>query len=105
MVETPEGLRRRAYGGDVVDVQTVDPLPQHAWLEIRKLPFLVGAVTRMTERDTRLVVDDASTAIPALIEWLKQQNIPVERVEEYLPPYDDVFVELVKDQVKDEVAK
>ena len=105
MVETPEGLRRRAYGGDVVDIQTVEPLPQHAWLAVQKLPFVIGRVTRRSDRDTRLIVEDASTAVPALLEWCKQQNLAVERIEQYFPPYDDVFVELVKDQVKDEITE
>jgi ABC-2 type transport system ATP-binding protein len=104
-VDTPEGLRRRAYGGDMVDLTTTNPLTHTHWLAMRQLPFVVGGVTRLTDRNTRLVVGDASTAMPALLEWCKQQNIDVDSVEPYQPPFDDVFVELVKDQVSDETAQ
>ena len=102
MVETPHGLRRRAYGGDVVMMKTIDPLPPLVTQDVRKLPYVLGPVTHPTEREMRVVVGDASTAIPELLEWSKQQGLSVEKVEQYLPPYDDVFVELVKGQEKDE---
>lgn len=102
MVETPQGLRRRAYGGDVVMMKTIDPLPPLITQGVRKLPYVLGPVTHPTEREMRVVVGDASTAIPELLEWSKQQGVNVEKIEQYLPPYDDVFVELVKGQDKDE---
>jgi ABC-2 type transport system ATP-binding protein len=102
MVETPIGLRRRAYGGDVVVMKTVDPVPPRTGQDMRKMPNVMGPVTQPTEREMRVVVGDASTAIPDLLEWSKQQGINVEKIEQYLPPYDDVFVELVKGQEENE---
>jgi hypothetical protein len=50
-----------------------------------------------------LVVDEASTAIPDLMEWSSSRDISVESIEEYMPPFDDIFVELVsKERVNSE---
>jgi ABC-type multidrug transport system ATPase subunit len=64
-LETPDGLRRRAFGGEVVDMTTKE---------------------RLLHQDLK-----------RLNEWCRQEYVPVESIEPYLPPYDDVFVELVKD--------
>ena len=98
MVETPDGLRRRAYGGELVDLTTQERLVYKDLRSLHQLPFVTGKVSRIEDGDTvRLVVDKASTAIPALLEWCQQEYVTVESIEECLPPFDDVFVELVKD--------
>ena len=98
MVETPEGLRRRAFGGEVVDLYTKERLLHKDLSRLRSLPFVQGQVTRLNrEQGIRLVVDDASTAIPALLDWCRQEYVTVDSIEEYLPPFDDVFVELVRE--------
>jgi hypothetical protein len=33
------------------------------------------------------------------MEWAQQQNIRVKAVEEYMPSFEDVFVELVRPEV------
>ncbi|RME78801.1 MAG: ABC transporter ATP-binding protein [Chloroflexi bacterium] len=97
MVETPDGLRRRAYGGELVDLQTVERLTYPHLQQLRQLPFVKDRVVRLDETNSvRMVVDDAGEAIPALMEWCRQQNLTVETVEEHLPPFDDVFVEIVQ---------
>jgi ABC-2 type transport system ATP-binding protein len=98
MVETPEGLRRRAYGGEVVDLSLKESISFQRHLQpLRQLPFVEnGKVIRTGENSVRLIVDEASTAMPELIAWSKAQNIEVEAIEEFLPPFDDVFVEIVK---------
>lgn len=98
MVETPEGLRRRAYGGEVIDLSLKERISFERHLQpLRQLPFVEnGKVVRTGENSVRLIVDEASTAMPELIAWTKAQNIEVEAIEEFLPPFDDVFVEIVK---------
>ncbi len=98
MVETPEGLRRHAYGGEVVDLTLKVPLSyeQH-FLPLRRLSFVEkGQVDRTGEHSLRLIVDEASTAMPAIIEWARTNQVEIESIEEFLPPFDDVFVEIVK---------
>ena len=98
MVETPQGLRRRAFGGEVVDLVTKERLVYKDLQALRKLPFVKTRVTRLDEANgIRLIVDEASTAIPTLLEWCQDEHLSVESIEEYLPPFDDVFVQLVKE--------
>jgi ABC-2 type transport system ATP-binding protein len=96
-VDTPEGLRHRAFGGEVVDLRTSAPLSAAQEMELRHMPFMKGELTQTGERSYRMIVDEASTAMPALMEWIGNQNVSAEAMEEYVPPFDDVFVELVKD--------
>ncbi len=95
MVETPEGLRRRAYGGELVDLRLKEPYPPQAHLALRGLPFVQNRNVEQRNEKIRLVVDEASTAMPALLEWCKERHIEVEGIEEIVPPFDDVFVEIV----------
>ena len=96
MVETPAGLRRRAAGGEVVDLQAARPLDYRTVTQLRKLPFVIGGIQPLSESSLRITVDDAGTAVPELMTWASEQNIELQAVEKYEPPLDDVFVDLVK---------
>jgi ABC-2 type transport system ATP-binding protein len=97
VTDTPEGLRRRALGGEVVDLKTAERLDYARVQLLRNLPFVLeGKVDRIGDTEVQIVVDEASTAMPALVEWSKDQNLTIESIQEYLPPFDDVFVSLVK---------
>ena len=97
MMETPDGLRRRAFNGDVVDLTTEQPLSWNAINELQQLPFVRGRASFQPGSNAlRLVVDEASTAIPAILNWASEQNLQVKTVEEFLPPFDDVFVSIVE---------
>lgn len=98
MVDTPEGLRYRAYGGDIVDLKTTTPLGVRYLRMLRELPFVKGTPRHMAENHIRLVVSEAGTDVTELVDWARAQDLEVETVEEYQPPFDDVFVELVRDQ-------
>jgi ABC-2 type transport system ATP-binding protein len=97
-VDTPEGLRHRAYGGDLIDLRTEEGLRLAHRSALRQLPFVTGPVTAMSDTDIRLTVADAGSDIPSLLEWCRAQDIKVVSVEEYIPPYDDVFVEIVREE-------
>jgi ABC-2 type transport system ATP-binding protein len=101
-VDTPEGLRKRAYGGDVVDITTEEnqPLDLNYVHQLAELPFLKGRPKLMDENKVRVLVDESSTAIPALIEFTNSKKIDVKSIERYAPPFDDVFVHLVKNEEK-----
>ncbi|GAB4444069.1 MAG: ABC transporter ATP-binding protein [Anaerolineae bacterium] len=103
LLETPQGLRRQAYGGEMVDLHTKERLPYAKFIALRKLPGVTGKVARIDEHNgVRLVVEQAKKAILMLVEWCQQEEITIESIEERLPPFDDVFVELVKDAVQSE---
>jgi ABC-2 type transport system ATP-binding protein len=99
LVDTPRGIRHYAYGGDMVDFRTDQPIDLQAESMLRSLPFVRAKTVRLSPHSMRIVVDEASTAIPELMEWAQQQNIEVKAVEEYFPSFEDVFVELVRPEV------
>lgn len=96
MIETPDGLRQRAFGGEVVDLRTTERLSYGDLQQLYQVPGVQGEIQRIDNNTVRLTVDEASTAMPTLLEWCQAQNLKVESIQEYLPPFDDVFVELVK---------
>lgn len=98
LVDTPEGLRRRAFGGDVIDMRTIEPIPPQIRQELETMPFLVGPVVNVSSREVRMTVDEANTAIPRMMEYTQARNLAVESIGEYLPPFDDVFVKLVQQE-------
>jgi ABC-2 type transport system ATP-binding protein len=99
LVDTPKGIRHHAYGGDMVDFHTTEPFDFQAEANLRALPFVLSKTVRTGDNSMRIIVDQASTATPKLMDWANQQNIKVKAVEEYMPPFEDVFVELVRPEV------
>jgi ABC-2 type transport system ATP-binding protein len=97
MVDTPEELRKRAFGGEVVDIQFSDSVTPEELRSLDKLPFIRSRMLT-SANSLRLSVDDAGTAVPELLEWTKANNYEVQSVERYLPPFDDVFVQLMKQE-------
>lgn len=96
IVETPEGLRRRAFGGEVVDLRTAERINFAQLHQLHQLPGLTDEIKYLNDTTLRLIVDEASIAMPAILEWCQGQSIKVESIEEYVPPFDDVFVELLQ---------
>jgi ABC-2 type transport system ATP-binding protein len=102
VVDTPDGLRHRAYGGEMVDLRTVDPLDYRFVDELEQLPMVRGSVVRTGSKSVRIVVEDTGTAIPELMEWSRAKNIRFDSIEEYKPPFEDVFVELIQEDARNE---
>jgi ABC-2 type transport system ATP-binding protein len=100
MVETPDGLRRRALGGEILHVRPTEYLPPAQMATLREQPFvLAGQVNRLKDGILELVVDEADTALPQTIDWFQAQNIAVESANEYVPPYDDLFVQIIEQEM------
>lgn len=92
-VDTPEGLRRQAYGGEIIEMVFATPPGSD---DLISLEDSVALSLDRVERDrVRLVVADADAAIPTIAEWAEQRRLQVDKTELYLAPFDDVFVELV----------
>jgi len=93
-IDTPEGLRRQAMGGEVLDVRFESALTSE---QISRLVEAARA-TRWEARgpgEYRLVVEDAGDVAADLSQWATANSLVVESVEPFQPPFDDVFVELV----------
>jgi ABC-2 type transport system ATP-binding protein len=95
MMDTPEGLRRAAAGGDIVHVRFASV---HGPETIADLASLDGniRVRPLDERSLELVVPDAARAIPDLVSWAQDRGLDLVEAEEHRPPFDDVFVTLVE---------
>ncbi len=99
LVDTPQGIRHHAYGGDMVDFRTAQPVDYQTEVMLRSLPFVRAKAGRTGANSMRIIVDEAGTAMPDLMEWARQQGLEVQAVEEYMPSFEDVFVELVRPEV------
>jgi ABC-2 type transport system ATP-binding protein len=101
MVESPDGLRRKAYGGDIIGVKTAEWIRYENRKKLESLPFVRGKVKVINDQEIELIVDDASTAIPALMEAAKAERINIETIEPISPPFDDVFVKVIEKEAAD----
>ena len=100
-VDTPEGLRRQAYGGELLDVTFASP----PGMDQRQALQVASGATRIERVDSetiRLTVPDAGTASPVVSEWASNQGLEITAIEPYLPAFDDVFVELVSRLTEDQ---
>jgi ABC-2 type transport system ATP-binding protein len=100
-VETPAELRRRAYGGDLVDVSTGHPLSAAARRSLGELDGVVDVRQQRPDgREHRIIVEDFGDALPVIQAWLERRDVRVQGVSQHVPTFDDVFVELVTEDEK-----
>ena len=89
---TPDELRRSAIGGDIIDIETQAPLDAAVLRD-------VAGVRRLEQRgptQIRATVDDASTALPELVEAVNRAGGDLSAAAEARPSYDEVFAILVE---------
>lgn len=98
-IDTPEGLRRQAFGGELLDVVFTAPLTPG---QVDALFEAAGAtaMNRIGSHSMRLVVHDAGEAAPLVTDWASSDGAEIESIEPFLPPFDDVFVELVHEAIE-----
>ncbi|HEV7604303.1 MAG TPA: ATP-binding cassette domain-containing protein [Candidatus Limnocylindrales bacterium] len=89
---TPDELRRDALGGDVVEVETAALFDSE---QIFRLPFVRG-VRQDGPRRLSVIVDDAATAIPDVVQAIDSHGGEVVSAREVRPSFDDVFAALVE---------
>ncbi len=95
-VDTPEGLRRRAFGGDLLEIRLARPLTQSELRELGALDTATGPVHHRDDGALMLPVEEAPRAIPEVMAWASERDVPVETVQEDSPSFDDVFVRLME---------
>lgn len=94
-VDTPQGLRRRAFGGEPVDIAFVDSVSASAMDFLSNLTS--GADLHWIDDHTvRIVVEDPRVAVPKILDWGSENDVEIERAEAFSPPFDDIFVALVE---------
>jgi ABC-2 type transport system ATP-binding protein len=91
-LESPLELRRSAIGGDLVDVETAGPFDGTT---LRDLPA-VRSVEQLEAGHLRVVVDDASTALPDVVEAIGGRGGEIVSAQETRPSFDTVFAALIE---------
>ncbi len=92
--DTPGNLRRRAFGGDVLEIMTHHDL--QAFLRALEKMRPVRAVEVRGQDRLVVVVDDVGAALPEVTAALNAQNLAPESLRELTPPFDDVFERLIR---------
>ena len=101
-VATPLELRRLAMNGDVVDLQTPN-LSGEALSRLLAQPYVVRQAGQPRVRWVayptilRIHVQDASDAIPQMLQVLQEEGAEVTRLQEDRPSFDEVFIKLMND--------
>ena len=103
VVDTPQGLRRRVLGGEIIQVKLADPGRMAAALAAFQRFTPVQAVTRVPGSDDLLhvTVDDAGEWLPEVLNQLENNTTPaivVESAEEYQISYDDIFIKIMEQE-------
>jgi ABC-2 type transport system ATP-binding protein len=93
-VGAPAELRRRALGGELVDVALPNLSVRHLQ-GISALPQ-VKAVQALGTDHARVVVEESASAIPEIVRKLEASGGGAPRVEEVRPTFDEVFVSLIE---------
>ncbi len=87
----PEDLRRSATGGDVLEIETASLVDGET---LTSLP-MVRSVDQRSVRHLFVTVDDAGTALPAVIAAIEASGGEVTSSREFRPSFDDIFAILV----------
>ena len=90
---TPDELRRRTFGGEMVDVEG-EGFTRDAVAALWALSSTLD-VTRVGPRRLRLMVPAAATAIPLITGELQRHGARVASVEPHVPTFDEVFMRIV----------
>lgn len=102
MVEKPDDLRRLALGGEIVNVHTTSPLSGETLASIQNLAGVKKQPTLLSSQSVQLLVEEASTAIPQLMHWCENNDVAIDSINEFVPPFDDIFVKIMEDETAKE---
>lgn len=105
VVDTPEELRKKAYGGEIVSVATAERIEYIHRVHLEKLPFVRGDISIINDYEIQVIVDDAETAIPNMIERLREDGLTVKSINKKNPLFDDVFVRLIENREAEDLEE
>ncbi|MFL5801641.1 MAG: ABC transporter ATP-binding protein [Roseiflexaceae bacterium] len=102
-VDTPQGLRRRVLGGEIIQIRLADPSRVAEAIEVLRRYEPVRDIRRAPGADDQLHVNvvDAGEWLPEVLNILEDPagpGIAVESAEEYQISYDDVFIKLMEQE-------
>jgi ABC-2 type transport system ATP-binding protein len=91
-LETPDDLRARAVGGEVIEIRTAQAFDGS---RLESVPG-VRSVRQDGPRHFLVVTDDAGEATPRVLQEISVAGIEVLSSSEYRPSFDEVFATLVE---------
>jgi ABC-2 type transport system ATP-binding protein len=94
--DTPQGLRRRALGGDVIELTPSSPFDDPTLTELRALDGVREVRRPGRGPQLRIVVDAADRRLPQLQDWSTSRSLQVDSLGEEQLPFDDVFAALMQ---------
>jgi len=98
-IKTPDELRKKAYGGDVIGIRTNEEIRFEHRRQLESMSFVRGKVKIVSDQEIEVIVDDAGTAISLLLEWSQAQKLTVAMMEQKSPSFDDVFIKLIETEI------
>jgi ABC-2 type transport system ATP-binding protein len=98
---SPEELRRRALGGEVLDVETERAFDGNV---LTRVPG-IKEVRQSAPRRFLVVAEDAGEATPRLVQEITGLGGTVVSSSEYRPSFDEVFAELVESNQRHEARE
>jgi ABC-2 type transport system ATP-binding protein len=96
-VDTPENLRRKALGGEIIYLQ-VDPQMHTKVLDLLRQHPEVHKIETVDDQDGsfHIYVERSGDIIPQLIQWLgREPDIEIRSLDRYEPPFDQIFPLLI----------
>ena len=93
-LEGPTELRRMAVGGDLIEVETSAPFDGAALRELEA----VRDVDQLDPTHLRVTVEDASVALPDVVQAVTDRGGDIVTASETRPSFDTVFATLVERQ-------
>jgi ABC-2 type transport system ATP-binding protein len=97
-LDTPENLRKKALGGEVIKL-VVDPPHALDTAQIFQRHPAIADVRRSRSQPGLLYLytDDAAATLPLIFQVMSEHpDIKVQQAEKFVPPFDDVFVKLME---------
>jgi ABC-2 type transport system ATP-binding protein len=97
-IDTPENLRRKAFGGEIIQLVVDAPHTLDAAQLFQRHPAIKDVRRSRSQPGLLyLYVDDASETLPVIFQVMGDHpDISVQQADKYAPPFDDVFIQLME---------
>jgi ABC-2 type transport system ATP-binding protein len=90
-LDSPDELRRKALGGDVIEIKTAQAFDG---VQLEDMPG-VREVRQNAPRQFLVIVDEAGTSMPRIVQQVHALGGEVVSSTEYRPSFDEVFTAIV----------
>lgn len=97
---SPEDIRQEAMGGEIIDL-TLEEVTGQAVRLLRRIPDMRRIQIVSTE-NMRLTVGSSGEALPEIMEAFRQNNLNIQSIEPYRPNFEEVFVQLMEQDVEED---